>query len=515
MLTVRKLSLVQASTYYSKDNYYTHEQQGEFIGNLKNDLSLEDLTHESFVNLLEGVNPSTGESLVASKSNRKSNVPAIDFTFSPTKSISITYELALAKGDITLADAMQNAHNNAVNSALFHIEKEEIKARVQKNKVSKIHKTGNMIAAKFEHNTNRSLEPQLHTHCVVFNLTKIDGKYKAIDAADLLKKGSPIIKNLGQFYREALKHELQKAGFELRDVDKSKSFFELKNVDDNLIQAFSSRTIAIKAKVEELKKEHPNLSKSQLSLRAFFNTRQTKREVDRDEVRVKNVELMSQHVNLDKLLSSLQPRKIGVNQEIKEPQIEQAELKKLIHEAKSEIPNKKHRTPLNVTIRATAKIDTPISITSLFNQIKTEEVKQQKEFKNMHEILLHNLKSTKLDTQKLFASLKNTPDIKIQIEEKFENARGTNNRDRFITSYRDITNTIERAKQFNHRDVEQLVTTGTERGVERTHAQGDDVIESRKSSFDFTVITKDDIKRAEEGYQKQRESQNKKQGVER
>ena len=61
MTTVRKLGMAQASTYYSKDNYYTQER-GEFFGKLKAELGLGgDLTHENFTQLLEGVNPSTGE----------------------------------------------------------------------------------------------------------------------------------------------------------------------------------------------------------------------------------------------------------------------------------------------------------------------------------------------------------------------------------------------------------------------------------------------------------------------
>ncbi len=475
MLTVRKLSMAQAATYYSKENYYTQEK-GEFYGKLKETLGLDDLTHESFNQLLNGINPSTGEALVASKQGKAAAVPAFDFTFSPSKSVSIAYEAALAKGDTALANAMQTAHDNAVNAALNHVEQEHIKMRIQKKGERKSVNTGNIIAAKFQHDINRDLAPQLHTHSVVFNFTKgADGKYRALDGSHLLQKGDMALsKSVGQYYRESLKEELKKAGFELRDTDKSKSFFELKNVDDNLIQAFSSRTQAIKAKVEELKKEHPHLSKSQLSLRAFFNTRQTKKEVDRDEVRVKNVELMSKHANLDKLLSSLQPRKIGTNQATKEPQIEQAELKKLIHEVKSEITNKRHRTPLNITNKVISKIDTPISITSLFQKIKNEEVQQQKQLNTMHEVLMHSLQSTKLDTQKLFESLKNTP--KIKIEEEFENARARtpSNRARFIDRFGSITAELERSKCRDYRDVEldsrEALTTGTERGVERTHA---------------------------------------------
>lgn len=513
MLTVRKLSLAQASTYYSKDNYYTQEQ-GEFYGKLKEELGLQDLTHESFNQLLNGINPSTGEALVASKQGKAAAVPAFDFTFSPSKSVSIAYEAALAKGDTALANVMQTAHDNAVNAALNHVEQEHIKMRIQKKGERKSVNTGNIIAAKFQHDINRDLAPQLHTHSVVFNFTKgADGKYRALDGSHLLQKGDMALsKSVGQYYRESLKEELKKAGFELRDTDKSKSFFELKNVDDNLIQAFSTRTQAIKAKVEELKKEHPHLSKSQLSLRAFFNTRQTKKEVDRDEVRVKNVELMSKFVNVDKLLSSLQPT---LKSEVQKEQLHiptEAELVQLINAAKQEISNKKHRTPLNITNQVVSKLDSQIPISDLFEKIKHEEVQQQKQLNTMHEVLLHSLKSTKLDTQKLFESLKNTPQI--QIEENFENARGTNNRDRLTESYDRVSNSITRAKQSHNRDITDLTTT-TERGVERANIERADDVNVRATGVNYPNITIEDIRRAEDGHRRIVERENREKGVQR
>ena len=516
MLDVEVLSYKQASTYYSKgkDNYYT-EQQGEFIGKLKDELNLGDLTHEAFESLLRGVSPTTGQSLIASKNGRKKDVPAFDFTLSASKSISLAWELALLKGDTKLADALQNAHDSAVNSTIYHIEKEEIQVRQQKNKIKKIEKTGNIIGAKFQHDIGRELDPQLHTHTIIFNFSRCsDGKYRTLHSKGFLTKSedNPFIKNIGKLYREILRENLEKAGFELRDTDRSQSFYELKSIDDNLIQAFSSRTIAIKNKIEELRNKHPHLSESQLSKRAFFDTRKSKnKEVDRDEVRAKNVELMSQYINLDKLLSSLQPKKEVQKEQLHIPS--EAELIQLINLAKGEIQNKRHRTPLNITNRVISKIDTPISITSLFNQIKTEEVKQQKEFKNMHEVLMHSLKSTKLDTQKLFASLKNTP--KINIEEEFENARARtpDNRDRFIASYRDLTNEFTRAKYSNHRNVADLTTTAN-RGVERTDAQRDDVTNVRTTgTSNSSAVTVEHLRRAEELH-RAKYGQNRDKGVE-
>lgn len=510
MLNVEVLSYKQASTYYSKgkDNYYT-ETQGEFIGKLKDELNLGDLTHEAFESLLRGVSPTTGQSLIASKGGRETDVPAFDFALSVSKSLSIGYELALEKGDTALASAIQTAHDSAVNSTILHIEKEEIQIRKQKNKVKTVEKTGNIIGAKFQHDIGRELDPQLHTHTAIFNFSKCsDGKYRTLHSKGFLTKSedNPFIKNIGKLYREILRENLIKAGFELRDTDKSQSFYELKSIDDNLIQAFSSRSLMIRAKVVELKKRHPHLSEAQLSKRAFFDTRKTKnKEIDRDEVRAKNVELMAKHVNLDSLLASLQPKKEPqkeAKQEVKqEPQIEQAELKKIIHEVKSEIPNKKHRTPLNVTIRAAAKIDKPISISTLFNQIKNEEVKQQKQLNTMHEVLMHSLQSTKLDTEKLFSSLKHID--KHHIEEILNDARERNRpdreRDRFVESYRELTDSNARAKQSDYRNAPNI-TTDAERGVERTDAKRDDVTNVRTTGVNYpSTITWEDIRRANRG----------------
>jgi len=506
MLTVRKVSIGQASTYYSKDNYYT-AQKGEYFGKLKSELGLNDLTHESFIQLLNSINPSTGESLVASKTNRAKSVPAFDFAFSPSKSISAAYELALQKKDTGLANSILTAHDNAVNAALSHIQSEEIKTRFQKNGKKIGINSGNFIVAKFEHDINRNLEPQLHTHNVIFNFTQCpDGKFRAIDASNLLKKNSPIIQSLGQFYRENLKSELQKAGFELRDVDKSKSFFELKLIDDNIIQAFSSRSQEIKTKAEKLKKEFPKLSNSQLNLRAFFNTRGVKKDVNRDDIRELNIKLMSQYIDIDKLLSSLQPIK-QVEQKLPEPtkRIDEKELKALIRAAQKEL-KKWQRVPLNVTTKVLAHLPAnSISIQALHVKVKAQQQEERKTLNTMHEVVIFSLKTTKLDTQKLFATLKELKNVpKIQIEEAIGNARTVSDRDRFIESYLTISSEFGRAKSTHNRDAISINTTTERGGISRTNTERDGSADARaKSANTFNPnarVTMADIRLAEQGY---------------
>lgn len=505
MLTVRKLGMAQASTYYSRDNYYT-QQQGEFFGKLKSELGLDDLTHESFIQLLNGIHPITGENLVSSKEGKEATVPAFDFTFSPPKSLSIVYEAALAKGDFTTASLIVKVHDNAVNTALSHVEDEEIKARVQKNGKRKSVNTGSMIAAKFLHDISRALEPQLHTHGVIFNMTKCeDGKYRALDVSHLLKKNSPIIKSLGQYYRESLREELKKVDFELRNTDTEKSFYELKGVSDDLILAISSRSKAIKAKAKELKKEFPDLSNSQLSLRAFFNTRVSKKEVDRDEVRIKNAELISQHIDIDKLLSALKPQDKPTLQKEPIQKIDEQELKALISAAQKEL-KKYQRAPLNVATKVLAHLPpNGMSIQALHVKVKAQQQEEHQTLNTMHEVVIFALKTTKLDTQKLFAKVEELKSVpKIQIEETVENARTTSDRDRFTESYLTISSELSRAKSTHNRDVISIDTTTERGGISRTDTERDGADGARtKSAGTYdpnTRVTIEDIRLAEQGY---------------
>lgn len=47
--------------------------------------------------------------------------------------------------------------------------------------------TGKMVGAAYTHYTSRNLDPQLHTHLIVANVTQLDGKWKAL-ATDYIHK---------------------------------------------------------------------------------------------------------------------------------------------------------------------------------------------------------------------------------------------------------------------------------------------------------------------------------------
>ena len=97
-----------------------------------------------------------------------------DFTFSPPKSVSIA---ALVGND----ERILTAHREAVKTAVGELE-QFASTRVRQAGVNADRPTGNIVAALFEHETSRALDPHLHTHCIVFNAKRDaeDRRWKAL-----------------------------------------------------------------------------------------------------------------------------------------------------------------------------------------------------------------------------------------------------------------------------------------------------------------------------------------------
>lgn len=501
------------------------ETQGEFIGNIKNDLNLAELNHDSFTKLLDGVNPSTGESLVASKQNRETNVPAFDFTLSSNKSLSIAVELAKFQGDYRLANELLKIHDDAVNETFNHIQSEHITTRVQKNKVKSKPKTNSLLAAKFMHSTNRSLEPMIHSHMVTFNFTNYINKFRALDMAKMLEPNSPLIKNIGEFYRQKLKETLEEKGYKTRVTDKSQTFFELDAVSPKIIDAFSSRRKMIEEKVKELKKDYPKMKRSEIYQKATLLTRVAKKtDLSRDEIRDINIELLKKHTNINKMLKSLQPQLRDKKIEVKK--VNENELLNTIEKSKQEI-KKYHRTPLNIATKTLSKLpsDSDIKIDDLFKKVQAIQEKEQKKLETMHDIVIVNLQATKLNTQKLFnrfEEIKNKDFVNIdryQVEEIKENGKESDRVRAFTRAGKKPNRTTEANNSYvrDARDADREIDTPRKGGIRRggTEPQRYDDSSDRVVRKDRkpTIITAKDIEIAENGYRKQKQK-NKSQGHE-
>lgn len=536
MVTSDYVSIEQGSTYYEKDNYY-QVQLGEYRGKLKDELQIRDLTHKSWQQVLRGINPTTGEKLVKNKDGQDKQRSGIDITMSAPKSFSVLVELAAAKNDTKLFNSLMDVWDKSVNTTLDHIEREYSYTRIQKNKKRRDVKTNNLLITKFGHDTSRpvtdkhtktvAIDPDIHTHNILLNFTKAsDGIYRSLQAKKLLDSN---ITN-GRFLRSELSINLQKdLGIGIVVTDAEQGFIEIEGVPHELLDEYNSRHKQIQEKLMELREKFPNMDETKLQKKAAMMSRENKKIIDisREEIRNNNLKRAEKIVNVDELLQKFRPEqkqhKATTVEKMHSIQITPEEvntntiIQNVVKNAEKEVKNlpKYKQNIYSVLSSSTVSLLGKVPASEIFTHVKkSEEVKQQ-EFKNMHEILLHNLKSTKLDTQKLFASLK-TPDMKIKIEEALENARGTNNRDRFIESYSRISDTVERAKQSHYRDVADIDTT-TERGVTRTDAQRDDFTFAGRARADNTIVTIEDIRRANElgdkFIEREREQQHK--GVER
>jgi conjugative relaxase-like TrwC/TraI family protein len=111
-----------------------------------------------FTELLKGKLPD-GSDLTRIQDGVNKHRPGYDLTFSAPKSVSI---MAMLGGDKRLIDA----HNQAVTEAVRQLETLAA-TRVMTDGKSETVLTGNLIVAKFNHDTNRNQEPQIHTHAVV------------------------------------------------------------------------------------------------------------------------------------------------------------------------------------------------------------------------------------------------------------------------------------------------------------------------------------------------------------
>lgn len=158
---------------------------------------------------------------------------AFDLTFSASKSVSIQ---ALVFKDKDVLEM----HHQAVKNALVRCEKEFSTIRVKVDGVTERKNTGNFTVATFQHDTSRLLDPQLHTHCVIMNLTN-DGKdWRALSNEEIMQYS----KFLGMTYQNELGRLMQEKGYKVRA--KSNGTFEIASYLREQIEVFSKRSEQIK-----------------------------------------------------------------------------------------------------------------------------------------------------------------------------------------------------------------------------------------------------------------------------
>jgi conjugative relaxase-like TrwC/TraI family protein len=257
MITGRpQKNLNTAKTYFRKhltcgDYHSEHKTvQGYWFGKGAERLGLNlnsPVAEKEFLRLCDNQHPVTGK-LLTVRNRKKERRVFYDFVASAPKSVSI---MALTVGDSRIA----TAHDEAARIALTRMEKAAA-SRVRKKGQRTERPTGEITAAVFRHQESRALDPQLHTHFVVFNATfdPVEKRWKALETSTIYDR----IKFFTEVYRSELAFRLKQMGYQVRNTDHG---FEIEGVTPEMIERFSKRRRAIlKAEAELTGKPGETLS---------------------------------------------------------------------------------------------------------------------------------------------------------------------------------------------------------------------------------------------------------------
>jgi conjugative relaxase-like TrwC/TraI family protein len=261
--------------YLRQADYYSQRLQVEGIcfGQLCGDLGLEagqTICDKHFENVARNRHAETGEQLTDRMSAARR--AGYDATFSAPKSVSVQ---ALIGGDARLI----GAHDKAVRIALAEMETAAC-CQIGQGVNKRFQQTGTIAGAMFRHCESRALDPQLHTHPFVFNVTRgPDGRLMALETAEIFAR----VPFLTEVYRNALAAEVQSLGYRIR---KAENGFELDGVPAELLERFSKRSkerdAAIALRESELGRE---LSKDEIAILVRENRPRKLVELSPEEVR--------------------------------------------------------------------------------------------------------------------------------------------------------------------------------------------------------------------------------------
>ncbi|WP_244539858.1 MobF family relaxase [Pseudomonas aeruginosa] len=195
-----------------------------------------------------------------------------DLTFSAPKGVSLQ---ALVHGDASIIEA----HDKAVAAAIREAERLS-QARITVNKKTGTENTNNLVVAKFRHETSRALDPDLHTHAFVLNMTqRSDGEWRALKNDGVFNSSM----FLGNVYKAELARELEKAGFQLRY--ERNGTFDLAHFSDEQIREFSSRSQQIEAALAAKGLDRSTASYAEKNQAALATRDKKQGGIDREELR--------------------------------------------------------------------------------------------------------------------------------------------------------------------------------------------------------------------------------------
>jgi conjugative relaxase-like TrwC/TraI family protein len=225
----------------SRDDYYVGrgEAPGVWLAHGAAALELSGTVDaDDYLAVMDGRSPLDNRRLVDRQGERR--VCGWSLTFSAPKSLSLLW----AFGGHRVADAVRNAHDQAVSETVTFLEQEVARAR-RGHGGAILHDVDGLIGAAFRHRSSRAGDPQLHTHVIVANLVRStqDGRWSGLDSRglyDLVAAGSAV-------YQSALRATLTPLG--LRWAVRSYGLGEVADIDPRLLRAFSTQRRRIESEM--------------------------------------------------------------------------------------------------------------------------------------------------------------------------------------------------------------------------------------------------------------------------
>lgn len=268
MLTVSQIKNLGYCLDVSSSEYYTKggEPKGVWIGSASNLLNLDTcVAKQDFENIMNGYTQDKKHSLCQNPGVERQY--GWDLTFSAPKSVSCLW----AAANMQLKRQIEHGQFLAVSKVFGFIEDNIVKTRRGTAGHHKENVMG-LLGATFSHCTSREQDPQLHTHCLIPNVSvRKDGSWGAIDSIDFYLWQ----KALGVIYRSELANELMKLGFTIENCDEA---FSVKGISKKVCEHFSKRGTVIK---EELEKHGLNSTACPKGDIIALATRSSKKEVHR------------------------------------------------------------------------------------------------------------------------------------------------------------------------------------------------------------------------------------------
>lgn len=333
------------SAYYShEDNYYASGSlESRWLGDGAEKLGLKGEVANADMDAIRQGKLPDGTDLSRMVNGVNKHRSGYDLTFSAPKSVSM---MILIGCDTRLLDAW----NRSVENGMKEVEK-LISARITDSGKTDTVLTGNMVAALYNHDTSRALDPQIHTHALVFNTTFAEDKWRALASDTRMKTGFgenlyALQVAIGNLVLQPFRQEAEKLGYETVAAGKN-GLWELKDVP---VAPFSTRSQAISEAAG------PDASKKSRDV-AALDTRQAKAWADPDLLKAEwRRRLTDEKFDIDNYIGQAQTRAeppgsaVGGTEDIRatgqpggasSAQISESDVQKAVSDTISELSEKK------------------------------------------------------------------------------------------------------------------------------------------------------------------------------